>query len=418
MMHAPMRHALRILGSTAGIAALGAAASCAPDNFTSPGATPSSVAAHAVMPASAVIGSPVRPTPSVIARDANGAPLRNVHVTFAVTAGGGTIAGATQVTDSSGVAAVRQWTLGTTPGAQSVTATAGGMTVTFTVTATNSCTMTGSIVAGDTVTGDLTTSPCAMGDGTAAQSWTFQQPSGQSALSFVMHSTGAPSFDTVLLLHRDVFTRYDQIIAGNDNDPSGTTTDSRLDVILGPGSYVLSGNNFDPGATGPFTIAAESWSGDLSHCAEAYVTPGITTSQTMDASCSYSGTVRNIDLAGLYLVKGQTVQIDMSSAAFDPRIDFYLNSGQLVAQDDNGGGGTSARITYTAPVSAIFVIFATSPGLSQTGAYTLSVTSLSGAPAPAARPSTAPAASAAPGASRGSSAAFGWAAAPPWRRSR
>lgn len=418
MMHARVRRALRILGSTAGIAALAAAASCAPDNFTSPGATPSSVAAHSVMPASAVIASPVKPAPSVIARDANGAPLRNVHVTFAVTAGGGTVIGGSQVTDSSGIATVRQWTLGTTPGAQTVTATAGGMTVTFTVTATNSCTMTGAIAAGDTVAGDLTTSPCAMGDGTAAQSWSFQQPSGQSAVSFVMRSTGLPIFDTVLLLHRGAFTRYDQIIAGNDNDPSGTTTDSRLDIILGPGSYVLSGNNFDPGATGPFTITADSWSGDLTHCAEAYVTPGITTSQTMDASCSYSGTLRNIDLAGLYLVKGQTVQIDMSSAAFDPEIDLYLNSGQLVALDDNGGGGTSARITYTAPANAVFVIFATSPAVSQTGAYTLSVTSLSGAPAPAARATAATAASAVPAAARGSSAAFGWAAAPPWRSAR
>lgn len=381
MMHAGVTNALRVLGATAGIAALAAgASSCSPDNFTSPGATPASVAAHAVMPASAVIASPVRPAPSVIARDANGAPLRNVHVTFAVTAGGGTIVGGSQVTDSSGIAAVRQWTLGTTTGVQTVTATAGGMTVSFSVNATNSCTLTGSIIGGDTVTGDLTTSPCAMGDGTAAQSWSFEQPSGQSAVSFVMHSTGSPIFDTVLLLHRGAFTRYDQIIAGNNNDPSGTTTDSRLDVILGPGSYVLSGNNNNPGSTGPFTISAESWNGDLANCADAYVTPGITTNQTLDASCSYTSTLRNIDLAGLYLVKGQTVQIDMSSTAFDPKIDFYLNSGQLVAQDDNGGGGTSARITYTAPASAIYVIFATSPAASQTGAYTLSVKSLSGAP--------------------------------------
>lgn len=417
-MQSRVRHALRIFGSMTGIAALAAAAACTPDNFTSPEATPSSVAAHAVMPASAVIASPVKPVPSVIARDANGTPLRNVRVTFAVTAGDGTIVGGSQLTDSSGIAAVRQWTLGTTPGVQTVTATAGGMTVTFTVNATNSCAMTGSIAAGDTATGDLTTSPCAMGDGSAAQSWSFQQLSGQSAVSFVMHSTGSPNFDTVLLLHRGSFTRYDQIIAGNDNDPSGTTTDSRLDVILGPGSYVLSGSNHDPGVTGPFTIAAESWSGDLANCAEAYVTPGVTTSQTMDASCSYTSTLRNIDLAGLYLVKGQTVQIDMSSAAFDPQIDFYLNSGQLVAQDDNGGGGTSARVTYTAPANAVYVIFATSPAASQTGAYTLSVTSLSGAPAPAARATSAPAPSDALGASRGSAAAFGWSAPLPWRRAR
>jgi len=375
-MQPRLMQALRVLGSMTGVAALAAVASCNPDNFTSPGATPASVAANAVMPASAVIASPIRPVPAIIARDANGAPLRNVHVTFTVTAGGGTVVGGSQVTDSSGIAAVRQWTLGTATGAQTVTATAGGMAVTFTVTATNSCATSGTIAVGDTVAGDLATSPCGMGDGSAAQSWSFQQPSGQSAVSFVMHSTGSPIFDTVLLLHRDTFTRYDQVIAGNDNDPSGTTSDSRLNVILGPGSYVVSGSNFDPGVAGPFTIAAESWNGDLAHCAEAYLTPGVTTTQMMDSSCTYSSTLRNVDLAGLYLLKGQTVQIDMSSAAFDPEIDFYLNSGQLVAQDDNGGGGTSARITYTAPASATYVIFATSRLPSQGGAYTLSVASL------------------------------------------
>ena len=190
-MHAHLRHALRIVGSIAGVAALAAATSCNPDNFTSPGATPASVDAHAVMPVSAVIASPVRPTPSVIARDANGAPLRNVHVTFTVTTGGGTIVGGSVVTDSTGIAAPKQWTLGTTPGVQTVTATAGGMRVPFSVNATNSCVTTGAIAAGDTVRGDLATSPCAMGDGSAAQSWSFQQPSGQSAVSFVMRPSGS-----------------------------------------------------------------------------------------------------------------------------------------------------------------------------------------------------------------------------------
>ena len=56
-------------------------------------------------------------------------------VTFTVTGGGGSITGATAKTDSTGTARVGSWTLGTTPGVNTMTASApGAATVTFTAT--------------------------------------------------------------------------------------------------------------------------------------------------------------------------------------------------------------------------------------------------------------------------------------------
>lgn len=87
--------------------------------------------------AQGIAGRPVPTPPSVKVVDANGASVAGVAVTFAVTGGGGTITGATATTNSSGVATVGSWTLGTTLGVNTLSATASGVTGsprTFTVT--------------------------------------------------------------------------------------------------------------------------------------------------------------------------------------------------------------------------------------------------------------------------------------------
>jgi hypothetical protein len=383
-MHRPLIGLAPHLRSTVLLATLALVAACGSDNGTGTDATPASVVAYGQTPASAVIASPVNPAPAVLVENASGEPLPNVRVTFVVSAGDGQIAGASQLTDGNGIATVGLWMLGSTVGPQALTATAGGKTVTFNVNATNTCTLTGALEAGATVNGNLTASPCAMGDGTAAQSWTFTQATGQSSVSFQMHPTGGPTFDTVLLLHRNAFSAFDNIVAFNDDDltETGGTTDSRLDVILGPGSYVVSGVNYDAGVTGTFTITAAPWSGEMSNCTDVFVTPGITTTQRMDSSCSFPNTnFKNADPVLVYMAQGQQLQFDMSSTDFDPALELYGSGAGPSAQDDNSGGGTSARIVFTAPGSGIYQLVTTSNALGRVGAYTLTVTSVGGAPA-------------------------------------
>ena len=79
--------------------------------------------------------------PSVTVEDTNQAPLAGVTVTFAVTGGGGTVTGASQVTDASGKATVGEWVLGPNTGTNTVTASVAGSgitgnPVTFTATGT------------------------------------------------------------------------------------------------------------------------------------------------------------------------------------------------------------------------------------------------------------------------------------------
>ncbi|HVH68130.1 MAG TPA: Ig-like domain-containing protein, partial [Gemmatimonadales bacterium] len=85
----------------------------------------------------ATAGAAVPIPPSVIVSDASGNPVAGVAVTFAVASGGGSVTGASQTTNASGVATVGSWTLGTTAGSNTLTATSTGLTgspVTFTAT--------------------------------------------------------------------------------------------------------------------------------------------------------------------------------------------------------------------------------------------------------------------------------------------
>src|SRR5439155_1026320 len=88
---------------------------------------------------SAPAGTAVATPPSVIVRDGAGNPVSGIAVAFAVTSGGGTVSPTSVATNGSGIAAVTSWTLGTTPGTNTLTASATGLTgspVTFTATAT------------------------------------------------------------------------------------------------------------------------------------------------------------------------------------------------------------------------------------------------------------------------------------------
>jgi Leishmanolysin/Bacterial Ig-like domain (group 1) len=73
--------------------------------------------------------------PAVRVTDSFGNPLSGLTVTFAVTGGGGSITGATQTTNASGLATIGSWTLGGAPGTNTLSATVGGTslpTVAFT----------------------------------------------------------------------------------------------------------------------------------------------------------------------------------------------------------------------------------------------------------------------------------------------
>src|SRR5438477_538779 len=125
--------------------------------------SPTSQPATAGTAVSTAVGAP----PWVIVKDANGNPVAQVAVTFAVAPGNGTITGASQTTNASGVATVGSWTLSATAGPNTLTATSGslsGSPVTFTATGTAGA---AAAIAANSATSERTRA----GKGESAQPW-------------------------------------------------------------------------------------------------------------------------------------------------------------------------------------------------------------------------------------------------------
>ncbi len=84
----------------------------------------------------ATIGTALPVAPAVKVTDAFDNPITGLAVTFAVASGGGTVTGATAISDATGLVTSGGWTLGLLPGIQTVTASrSGGPSVTVTATA-------------------------------------------------------------------------------------------------------------------------------------------------------------------------------------------------------------------------------------------------------------------------------------------
>jgi adhesin/invasin len=98
----------------------------------------------------ATVATALLTRPAVLLKDAGGNPVAGASVTFAVSGGGGSLTGGTQLTNAAGVATVGSWTLGTIAGPNTLTASAPGVTpVVFTATGLAGAAATIVKVAGD-----------------------------------------------------------------------------------------------------------------------------------------------------------------------------------------------------------------------------------------------------------------------------
>ena len=146
------RRRLGAAARTLPLALVALAAAACHDDSTSP-TSPTPVASSLTMVSGNAQSDTVAATlPSALVvqvKDQNGAAMANVAVTWTVSSGGGTLANASGVTDAAGQASA-SWTLGTTAGTDTVTASVSGLaSVVFVATATAGAAAKLAIVSGD-----------------------------------------------------------------------------------------------------------------------------------------------------------------------------------------------------------------------------------------------------------------------------
>lgn len=81
------------------------------------------------------------------------------------------------------------------------------------------------------------------------------------------------------------------------------------------------------------------------------------------------------DFYVLYGNEGEDVRILLQSDDFDAYMFLVSDSEEILAEDDDSGGGTDARIRYTLPYTGRYWIIVNTLFAGETGAYTLSVSS-------------------------------------------
>ncbi len=104
---------------------------------------------------SATVGTAVATAPAVLLKDQYDNLVGGATVTYTVLTGGGSVTGDSAVSDSTGVAAVSAWTLGTTAGSNTLRAAVGDLTTTFTATGTAGAGAALTLVSGGSQTADV-----------------------------------------------------------------------------------------------------------------------------------------------------------------------------------------------------------------------------------------------------------------------
>jgi hypothetical protein len=324
------------------------------------------LAPHAGNDQSAVAGHAVSVRPAARVTDAYGNPLAGIPVTFTASAGGGAVTGSTAVTDANGVAAVGSWALGA-PGANTLTASAGELRASFAATALDPCAASTAYGFGETATGDLDALDCRLATGQRIDFFSLALP---EARSFTIDMSGGGNPFLYL------FDAAGRTVALDDDGGPGANAQIRV-LGLPAAPYFIGASRSGTGSDGPavpgtYTLGTTAAPSSLEGCAQAWVVPGVSTTQELTSADSCHLYYGLADRFQIYLHAGQTITIRQASPTFDTLLLLLDPNGWTVAYNDDADG-LNSRITFTAYSAGTYSILASSFGGSSGGSYTLSV---------------------------------------------
>jgi len=335
--------------------ALLACIACSGDKSVTPSVA-AAIAASSSTSLTGVAGAAVSPAPSVIVTDENGSPSAGVTVTFAVVSGGGSVTGAAAETNSSGIATVGSWTLGTTAGTNSLTASTGALSaVTFTATGTAGAAASLTKSAGDNQTGS---------------------PGAAVAVApavTVKDANGNPKSGVVVTF----------AVASGGGSVTGGSATSNGEGIATVGSWILGSaagaNTLTASATGIAAVTFTATSTAATGCAARTThSLGTTTSGTLSASDCLLADGTITDLYSVTL--GETnVYLFRESAIFDTYLFLAGSDGSVIAENDDeipNGSSRNSAIKALLPAGS-YLLAPTSFDAGITGDYSISSSTVS-----------------------------------------
>ena len=350
---------------------------------------------------SATVNTNVGTAPSVLVTDQYGNPVAGVSVTFAVASGGGSATGLSQTTNASGVATVGSWKLGTTAGANTLTATSGslgGSPITFSATGTAAAAATIAVNGGDgqsaTVDTNVATAPSVLvtdtyGNPVSGVAVTFAVASGGGSVTGGSANTNASGIATVgswklgTTAGANTLTATSGSLAGSPvtfnatgvagtagsmtiNGGEGQTATVNTNVATAP-SVLVTDTHGNPVSGVAVTFAIGSGGGSLTGGSATTNASGIATVGSWKLGTGDGANTLTASASGL-----SSVTFNATGVA-DAAASIALNGGdnQTATVDTTVATAPSVRIAdqYGNPVAGISVTFAIgSGGGSVTGA--------------------------------------------------
>jgi hypothetical protein len=223
------------------------------------------------------------------------------------------------------------------------------------------------ITLGRPVNGALARGDTALSDGQFVDSYAFQGTAGQR-VDIRLTST---TLDTMLAVSGP--NNFGQ--ANDDEEGANSSTNSRLQVTLpAAGRYIISASSYEAAQTGNYTLSIAAGSGSSGSQTTAAAGRAITPGQAVNATLARgSGNTPTRDVYRISATAGQSVRIEMDSAAFDTNVSMVSPSGQREQNDDSPRGGTNSLLETTFAESGTYTIEASAFGANMSGAYRLLV---------------------------------------------
>jgi subtilisin family serine protease len=228
---------------------------------------------------------------------------------------------------------------------------------------------------GQTINGSLASTDCRFptsGDH-FSDAYTFSGTAGQ-LVSISMSST---AFDTFLHL----IGPNGAVVATDDDGGGGAN--SRIPASTGfltlpsTGTYTIQATSFSANTAGIYslTLNTQAPGGCTSSTSIAF---GQTINGTLSTSDCRLPDNSFFDAYTFNGTTGQQIAVSLSSTSFDTFLFLRRPDGTVLAQDDDGGGGTNSRIPLTSgfltlPTTGVYTIIATSFSASTTGTYALTL---------------------------------------------
>ncbi len=254
-------------------------------------------------------------------------------------------------------------------GAYTLTAEAGGEEEDDEDASTPAAVAT-TIRMGQTLNAALAASDPKLGDGSYFDHFRFTGRRGER-IEVVMRSS---AFDSHLSVGRLDGTELE--ILDSDDDGAGGN-DARVRLTLPEdGEYTIRANSLEGGETGAYTIALRPFTPPPAPRPQAIRAGQTVSGQLTDRDAQAEDDDSFYDAFTYEGRAGERLRITMRSPDFDAYLAVGRGTGGSFASietDDDGAGGTDARIEITLPRAGTYVIRANTVSSGEKGSYTLSV---------------------------------------------